>query len=164
MGIVLGQLGVLQSPLWAQQEAGRVIQAQFNTGERQWHMLLWVSSCGIIEGHYGAGHILEHRIRGTYRQGDGLEVRIGGRVFGDTLYLDLHNHTRIIGTIGGRLLGCVLDAAVGDGHITGWMTNHGIHREQFDVKMMDMEPAVALMMGGIACYHSYFVYHDPLWL
>ncbi len=163
MGIVLGQLGFLESPLWVQQEAGHVIQAQFNAGDRQWHLVMWISSSGIIEGHYG-GAVVEHRMRGRYLEGDGLEVRVGGRVFGNTLYLDLHHPDHIVGTIGGRILGCVLDAEVYSEHVAGWMKNHGLHREQFTVNIRNMEPAIALLMGSIACYHSYFVYHDPLWL
>lgn len=162
MGIVLGRVGLMGSPLWAESETSQAIRAQFSAGGRPLHMMLWVSSSGIIEGHCG-GHVLKRRIRGSYRAGEDLRVRVGGSVFGDTLYLDLRNSTRIVGTIGGRFMGCGLKAEVYDHCITAWIQDRGIHRERFEMELADMEPGVALMMGVIACYHSYFVYPDPAW-
>jgi hypothetical protein len=160
MGIVLGQLGVMQSPLWSESEPSTAIRSHFREGAREWEMVLWVSASGNIEGHCG-GKVSGHNIRGIYRRSDDICVRIGGRIFGETLHLFLHEGAHIFGQIGGIITGCRVEAELHDNYITGWLRAKPFHQQRIYVQLMDIEAPVALMISCIACYFGYFVYNYP---
>lgn len=161
MGILLGQLGAMQTSLWAESEPSQAIRAEFNEGDRHWDIMVYISASGIIEGHCG-GQVLRPRIRGLYRPGDSLRARIGGNIFGETLQLYLQNASRICGTLGGTISGCRVQADVQDHQIAGWLQSRGIHRERLVMNSGDVEPPIVLMIGCIACYFGCFLFNDQL--
>lgn len=161
MGILLGQLGAMQTSLWAESEPSQAIRAEFNEGDWHWDIIVYIRGSGIIEGHCG-GQVLRHRIQGLYRPGDSLRARIGGNIFGETLQLYLQNASRICGTLGGTISGCRVQADVQDQHIVGWLQSRGIHRERLVMNSGDVEPPIVLMIGCIACYFGCFLFNDQL--
>ncbi len=100
MGTAFGELGVTQSPLWAENGCSTEIRSRFTQGTREWEMVLWVSGSGSIEGRCG-GKVFGRDVHGVYRPGNDLEVRLGGRMFGETLRLAMQSRAHISGRIVG---------------------------------------------------------------
>ncbi|AUW95231.1 MAG: hypothetical protein C7B44_08625 [Sulfobacillus thermosulfidooxidans] len=159
MGVMLGQVGVLQTVLWAESAPSQAIHSRFEEGERRWELTLWVDASQYITGRCGWG-LWKRSVRGFYMPGDMLVVRVGSRLGGHTLRLN-QNGMHISGRIGGIVTGCEIDVDAHQADVCGWLRSSPWCQQQIMVQWREMDVLLAVMIGALACYWGYVVNRWP---